>query len=941
MTAGVAVVYLALSVLANRSAWSQGIAHTIQTAGGNDVPEEVWFLAQTPWILLHAHNPLVNNWLNAPGGIDLMDNTTMPLLGILGFPITLLFGPIATFNVLLDLAIFASAMSFFAMARRFVRWWPAAFIGGLAYGFSPFTAATANGHLFLLFQAVPPLLILFVDRFFRSDKASPVWSGVAVGLCFVAQFYISTEVFASLLVMTAIGVVIGVGWVVWKHVPLDRRRTVTFAGCAAVIVALGIGYGAWLAVAGPQHITGPAQPASAIAGVTVDPLGLIVPTIDQHFTFGHAQLGDSLTALRTPQWKIVFDSPIENGSYVGVPLLIALVVGAIVLRRKRLALFCAAMGGIALILSFGSHLHYDGHRTGIPLPFFLIAHLPLLDSSVASRWITYFWLFAALLLTLLLDATYKAVATRRRLGRPGAAVVSGLVALAVLLPLVPAWPYSAASRVRSLLVHHGRAVSPGGIGRPRLPDREPLERLLHAVAGHGANAVPHAGRVRCDSGPERGQHIQRPVVATPGGTGPVRGWRVGGAGLPGCCRPRAVAQLAHPDGGRGPRARPARRARRSSSPPRSDRGGGRAASWCGRTSTRRRDASPADLRQHGGMAHDRTFRFAAQLSKAPDGSALSWAAQARKAEDLGYSALLMPDHFGDQLAPVPALAAVAAATTTLRMGSLVFGNDYRHPFVLAKEAATLDVLSDGRFEMSLGAGWMRTDYDEAGLAYDHPAVRVARFEEAVKVVQGLLRTDGPFNFHGEHYEVLGHTLTPRPVQQPGPPLIIGGGGKRVLSFAARHADIVSINVNLREGTGGAETAADATPERTRTKIGWVKEAAGDRFAELELNSLIGFVMVTDDAQGLADQMAPAFGIDDGRRAARAPGAHRDARRDGRRARVAPGRVRHLVLVDRIGRLGDARPGRGQVGGHMTITTAAGWEAIGTHRAALRRAGLHH
>ena len=263
------------------------------------------------------------------------------------------------------------------------------------------------------------------------------------------------------------------------------------------------------------------------------------------------------------------------------------------------------------------------------------------------------------------------------------------------------------------------------------------------------------------------------------------------------------------------------------------------------------------------MAHDRKFRFAAQLSKAPDGSAALLGRPGPQGRGPRLHALLMPDHFGDQLAPVPALAAVAAATTTLRMGSLVFGNDYRHPFVLAKEAATLDVLSDGRFELSLGAGWMRTDYDEAGLTYDHPAVRVARFEEAVKVVQGLLRTDGPFNFHGEHYEVLGHTLTPRPVQRPGPPLIIGGGGKRVLSFAARHADIVSINVNLREGTGGAETAADATPERTRTKIGWVKEAAGDRFDDLELNSLIGFVMVTDDAPGLAAQMAPAFGIDAG------------------------------------------------------------------------------
>jgi probable F420-dependent oxidoreductase len=260
------------------------------------------------------------------------------------------------------------------------------------------------------------------------------------------------------------------------------------------------------------------------------------------------------------------------------------------------------------------------------------------------------------------------------------------------------------------------------------------------------------------------------------------------------------------------------------------------------------------------MAHPRTFRFAAQLSTAPDGSARSWAEQARKAEDLGYSALLMPDHFGDQLAPVPALAAVAGATTSLRMGALVFCNDYRHPFVLAKEAATLDVLSGGRFELSLGAGWMRSDYDQAGLPYDHPAVRVARFEEAVKLVQGLLRTDGPFSFHGEHYEVIGHTLTPRPVQRPGPPLIIGGGGKRVLSFAAQHADIVGINVNLREGTGGVETAADASPERTRTKVAWVKEAAGDRFADLELNSLIGFVLVTEDAAELAAQMAPAFGI---------------------------------------------------------------------------------
>ena len=443
ITAAVAVVYLGLSALANGSVWTHGIAHTVQPSGGNDVPEEVWFLAQTPWVLLHGHNPFANDWLNAPVGVNLMDNTTMPLLGILAFPITWLLGPIATFNILIDLAIFASAMSFFVMARRFVSWWPAAFVGGLAYGFSPFTAATANAHLFLLFQAIPPLVIYFVDRFFRSSVPRPAWSGIAIGLCFVAQFYISTEVFASLVVMTACAAVLGGVYVLWKHVQLDRRRLVTMVGCAGVVIALGVGYAAWVAVAGPEHITGPAQPATAIAGVTVDPVGLVVPTIDQRFTFGHASLGDSLVALRDPNWNVVVDSPVENGSYVGVPLLLALVIGGIVLRRRRFALFCSVMGAIGLVMSLGSRLHIDGHRTGIPLPFIVIAHLPLLDSSVASRWITYFWLFAALLLALLLDAFYKVVA-RGRFGHRGAVAWSAGLAVVVLLPLVPAWPYAAA-----------------------------------------------------------------------------------------------------------------------------------------------------------------------------------------------------------------------------------------------------------------------------------------------------------------------------------------------------------------------------------------------------------------------------------------------------------------------------------------------------------------
>ena len=261
------------------------------------------------------------------------------------------------------------------------------------------------------------------------------------------------------------------------------------------------------------------------------------------------------------------------------------------------------------------------------------------------------------------------------------------------------------------------------------------------------------------------------------------------------------------------------------------------------------------------MTHSRRFRFAAQLSKAPEATARSWADQARKAEDLGYSTLLVPDHFGDQLAPVPALMAAADATTALRVGALVFDNDYRHPVVLAKEAATLDLLSGGRLELGLGAGWMRSDYAESGIAYDLPGLRVDRFAEGVAVIAGLLESDQPFSFSGRHYTVTEHTLLPRPVQRPRPPLILGGGGRRVLTIAGQWADIVSINVDLRAGTGGPETAPNASPAATRQKIAWVREAAGARFDDIELNCLIGFAIITDDGQKIADAMAPTFGID--------------------------------------------------------------------------------
>jgi probable F420-dependent oxidoreductase len=253
----------------------------------------------------------------------------------------------------------------------------------------------------------------------------------------------------------------------------------------------------------------------------------------------------------------------------------------------------------------------------------------------------------------------------------------------------------------------------------------------------------------------------------------------------------------------------------------------------------------------------RPFRFGVQVSQV--GSASEWRDKARKLEDLGYSTLFMPDHFGEELAPLPAMAMAAAHTTTLRVGSLVFDNDYKHPAILAKEAATIDLLCDGRFELGLGAGWMRTDYDQLGLPYDPPAVRVDRFEEALHIVKQCF-TGEKFTYHGEHYRITDYASWPKPVQHPGPPLLVGGGGKRVLSIAAREADIVGINPNLRAGEIGLEAAQDSLREQTDLKVKWIREAAGARIDDIEIQMRFFITSVRADRMKLAEALAPTFGV---------------------------------------------------------------------------------
>jgi probable F420-dependent oxidoreductase len=251
----------------------------------------------------------------------------------------------------------------------------------------------------------------------------------------------------------------------------------------------------------------------------------------------------------------------------------------------------------------------------------------------------------------------------------------------------------------------------------------------------------------------------------------------------------------------------------------------------------------------------RPFRFGVNVRTA--GSAAEWAAKARKVEDLGYSVLLVPDHLADLLAPFPALAAAAAATKRLRLGPGVLNNDFRHPVLTAREAATLDVLSDGRLELGIGAGHMQSEYEQAGMPFDPGATRVERLAESVVIIKRLLAGEA-VTAAGCHYRVTGHTVHPRPVQRPRPPVFIGGNAPRLLTLAAREADIVGFTGILFRQGARALDVSDARHSMVDERVRLVRETAAARFDRLELNVLLQRVIVTDNRHTAAAALPAPF-----------------------------------------------------------------------------------
>jgi probable F420-dependent oxidoreductase len=251
------------------------------------------------------------------------------------------------------------------------------------------------------------------------------------------------------------------------------------------------------------------------------------------------------------------------------------------------------------------------------------------------------------------------------------------------------------------------------------------------------------------------------------------------------------------------------------------------------------------------------FRFGIQLKHAPNADA--WRDQARKAEALGFSTLFLPDHFGEEWSPTVPLTVAASVTTTLKVGALVYDNDYRHPVVLARDIAAMDFLFPGRVEFGLGAGWMTTDYEQSGIVLDTPKVRIERMGEALDVMRQLWADDA-VTYAGTHYNLKGARCFPRPASLGGPKVIVGGGGPKVLAMAAKHADIIGVNPELTSGVAGVEAAKTAIADRYLERIGWIREAAGERFESIELQVLGQIEQITDDREDFATKMAPLFGL---------------------------------------------------------------------------------
>lgn len=470
-----AVIIGAYASLAIIPYWHYWAAGGTRIAGkGGDLALEAWFLDWVSYALVHGHNPLVTNWGNYPFGVNGITNASTPLLGVLGTPLTLLSGAFVTITLFFTLAFPLSSLSGYVLIRRWVRWRPAAFCGGLLYGFSPYLVGQGLGHLHLAFVPLPPLIFLVLGQI-SSPAARSAWRrGATLALLCAAQFFISAEVLASTAVIGAAGLAIAAA--VNPAAARDRWKFVARAiGGASVMAALLLAYPLWLLIAGPARISGPAQQTSFYRANLLAP---IIPDSSMHFRVaGLARMADTFSG-----------NPSENGSYLGFVLLAVLVAGTIALWQRPVVKVAALTAVAAFIMSLGSRLTIGRYVwKAVPLPEAALTRMPVLDNTISARYSLYVMLGGALIFALTIEALRERLRRPGRLSAPAAGAVCGTLACLAFVPLLPAWPYSAHVAQVPRYFSSGQVnVVPGGsvvVLYPFPTSSEPTPMLWQIAAG--------------------------------------------------------------------------------------------------------------------------------------------------------------------------------------------------------------------------------------------------------------------------------------------------------------------------------------------------------------------------------------------------------------------------------------------------------------------------
>jgi hypothetical protein len=424
-------VFVLLAVLAFLPAapWS---STTLFGCVCSDPPQQVWFLSWIPHVIMSGGNPFYSTLIDSPSGANMLVNTSMMLLSLVLAPVTWLLGPVAAANIGMRLAFAASSVSAFVVLRRWNLCWPAAFVGGLMYGFSPYMIGQATAHLQMAFVVVPPIWLFALERFL-SRRWTARRTGLWLGVLAVIQFFISVDVLASLLLMSVAGLVMLA--IIYRHDvkarAADVLRVIGWAGLVSVpLLAFPAGY----LLAGPGGSAGPQQSLASLDSLSADLLSVVVPTRLQAFA------PESWIALGS---SFVGGSVWENGEYLGIPLLLLLTGIVAWQRRSRLTIGVAAAGAAAFILTLGPSLTVDGHATWVTLPFDVLSHLPLLRDELPIRYSLYVQLAAAVLIAIGLDraVTFLWTTERDRERRVVGAVLLTALCVAGLLPLLPALPY--------------------------------------------------------------------------------------------------------------------------------------------------------------------------------------------------------------------------------------------------------------------------------------------------------------------------------------------------------------------------------------------------------------------------------------------------------------------------------------------------------------------